>query len=229
MNSAKALKVLVIDIGGSKVKFKVYGSPDKRKFPSGKNLTPTVLVNEILALTADWSYDVISIGFPAPIQDGPLVENPTNLGPGWVGFDFKTHLKKPVKLINDAAMQALGSYQGGLMLFIGLGTGLGSALIAENIIIPLELCNLPYLHGKNMEYYLGKQMLKISGKEKWQRDVANVVAILKSAFIPNEIVIGGGNAKHLKIPLVAGTRIGKNEDAFLGGYRLWNPVQNQTE
>jgi len=215
-------KVLVIDIGGSNVKFAVFGSDVKRKFKSGPSLTPGRMVKEVLAATRDWQYDVISIGFPGPVHEGKPVGAPKHLGRGWAGFDYRGKFKKPVKLINDAAMQALGSYTGGRMLFIGLGTGFGSAFISQDILIPLELCNLPYTDGKSIEDFLCKESLKMIGKQKWQVLVHDVVEQFKASFITDYIVIGGGNAKHLVPPLPKGVKLGHNENALLGGYRLWN-------
>jgi hypothetical protein len=215
-------RVLVIDIGGSNVKLIVFGTTKKRKFRSGKSLTPARMTRETLAITRDWNYDVVSIGFPAPVKNGRPAQVPAHLGRGWVGYDFQKRFRKPVKIINDAAMQALGSYQGGRMLFIGLGTGFGSALITNDIILPLELCNLPYTRGKSIEDHLGKQTMKTMGKEKWQRTVYDVVGLLKSSMVADYVVVGGGNAKHLQPPLPPGAKLGSNENAFLGGHRLWN-------
>lgn len=221
-------KVLVIDIGGSNVKFKVFGATEKRRFKSGPGLTPARMVKETLAMTRDWHFDVVSIGFPGPVTAGKPVGLPQHLGRGWAGFDFQQRFRKPVKIVNDAAMQALGSYQGGRMLFIGLGTGFGSALVTNDIIIPLELCNLPYSKGRSIETYLGKSALKTMGKQKWQIIVHDVVALLKVSFLADTIVIGGGNAKHLDKPLPHGAKLGHNENALLGGHRLWDskPVHN---
>jgi len=219
---SKHPRVLVIDIGGSNVKFMVFGTTKKRKFRSGKNLTAARMTSEILALTRDWSYDVVSIGFPSPVKNGRPSQVPANLGRGWLGYDFQKRFRKPVKIINDAAMQALGSYHGGRMLFVGLGTGFGSALITNDIILPMELCNLPYTKGRSIEDHVGKTTMKLLGKEKWQRTVYDVVTILKESLVADYVVIGGGNAKHLQPPLPAGATLGSNENAFLGGHRLWN-------
>lgn len=215
-------KVLVIDIGGSNVKFVVFGGSEKRRFKSGPSLTPARMVKETLTMTRDWRYDVISIGFPGPVVCGKPVGLPAHLGRGWAGFDFQKRFGKPVRIVNDAAMQALGCYQGGRMLFIGLGTGLGSALITGDVIIPLELCNLPYSKGKSMEAYLCKAALKTMGLEKWILLVHEIVAILRDCFLPDTVVIGGGNAKHLGDLLPAGAKLGHNENALLGGHRLWD-------
>lgn len=222
VSGQKHPRVLVIDIGGSNVKLMVFGATKKRKFRSGENLTAARMAREVLALTQDWRYDVISIGFPGPVKEDKPSRLPTHLGRGWVGFDFQKRFKKPVKMINDAAMQALGSYQGGRMVFIGLGTGFGSALISSDVIVPLELCTLPYTRGRSIEEHLNKQTLKILGKEKWQRVVSDVVAHLKASLLADYVVIGGGNAKHLQAPLPPGSRLGHNDNAFLGGHRLWN-------
>lgn len=215
-------RVLVIDIGGSNVKLMVFGTTRKRKFRSGMNLTPVRMVRETLAMTHDWSYDVVSIGFPGLVKNGKPTRLPKHLGRGWVGFDFQKRFRKPVKIINDAAMQALGCYQGGRMLFVGLGTGFGSALISNDVILPLELCELPYNKGKSIEDYLGKQTMKAIGKEKWKQIVHDVIPLLKASLLADYVVVGGGNAKHLQLPLPEGVKIGHNDNAFLGGHRLWN-------
>lgn len=214
------MKVLVIDVGGTNIKVFASGQDEVRKFPSGPTLTPKQMVEGVLQLVGDWSYDVITIGYPGPVIHGRLALEPRNLGTGWVDFDFAAHFGKPVKLINDAAMQALGSYEGGRMLFLGLGTGLGSALIIDRVIAPLELAHLPYKKGRTFEDYVGLRGLKRLGKKKWQKAVEDVVARLQAALVADSVVLGGGNAKHLK-RLPPGARMGDNRNAFLGGVRLW--------
>jgi len=214
------MKVLVIDIGGTHVKVLATGRRVHRSFPSGPTMTPAQMVSGVQKITDDWKYDVVSIGYPGPVLRGRPIAEPRNLGPGWVGFDFQKAFHRPVKVINDAAMQALGSYKGGHLLFLGLGTGLGSAFIADGLVEPLELGHLPYKKG-TFEDYVGLRGLKKYGSKKWRRDVADVVARLIAALQPHDVVLGGGNVKKLKV-LPPGTRLGKNENAFLGGFRLWN-------
>jgi polyphosphate glucokinase len=214
------VKVLVIDVGGTNVKVFANGEGEVRKFPSGPTLTAKQMVDGVLQLASDWNYDAITIGYPGPVINGRLALEPKNLGSGWVDFDFAAHLGKPVKLINDAAMQALGSYEGGRMLFLGLGTGLGSALIIDRVVAPLELAHLPYKKGRTFEDYVGLRGLKRLGKKKWQKAVEDVVARLQAALVADSVVLGGGNAKHLK-RLPPGARMGDNRNAFLGGVRFW--------
>ncbi|HUK81075.1 MAG TPA: ROK family protein [Verrucomicrobiae bacterium] len=212
--------VLVIDIGGTNVKFVATGHKTPRRFPSGPKMTPRRMVAEVKRHTADWKYDVVSIGYPGVVKRGRIVVKPQNLGAGWVGFDFQAAFGRPVKLMNDAAMQALGSYRGGLMLFLGLGTGLGSALIADGVVVPLELAHLSYKHG-TYEDYVGFCGLKHLGRKKWRRYVADVAERFIAALRPDDVVLGGGGAKHLK-RLPKGCRLGGNTHAFLGGFRLWD-------
>jgi polyphosphate glucokinase len=217
---AKAPRVLVIDVGGTHVKVLATGQREPRKIPSGPPMTASQMVREVKRLVRDWKYDRVSIGYPGPvIHDHPLHE-PHNLGGGWVGFNFRKAFGRPVKLVNDAAMQALGSYKGGRMLFLGLGTGLGSAMIADGILEPMELAHLPHKKGKTYEDYLGLLGLKRLGKKKWRRHVAKVVEELKTALEADYVVLGGGNVKKLK-RLPPGARAGSNANAFLGGFRLW--------
>lgn len=189
------------------------------------------MVSDVITTVRDWKFDRISIGYPGPVVHGHPLHDPFNLGPGWVGFDFQKAFGCPVKILNDAAMQALGSYRGGRMLFLGLGTGLGSAMIAEGVLEPLELAHLIFRHGKTYEDYLGRRGLERLGKKKWRRQVAKIVASLKAALEPDYIVIGGGNAKKLK-ELPPGARLGANSNAFLGGFRMWeqdsSPAQGQS-
>jgi hypothetical protein len=219
-NHTPPATILVIDIGGSKVKILATGETVPRKVPSGKRLTPTRLVAAVHELAAGWTYEAISIGYPGVVgARGPRSE-PGNLGPGWVGFNFAAAFDRPVRIINDAAMQALGNYEGGRMLFLGLGTGLGSALIADRVIVPLELAQLPYPGGPRLDHILGQRGLQRLGKKAWRRTVRALVPILMDAFLADYVVLGGGNARHLK-RLPPGTRLGHNQTAFRGGFRLW--------
>ena len=193
---------------------------ERRKFKSGRKLKPRAMVNQIKPLVADWQFDAVSLGFPSPVRNGKIVSEPKHLGRGWVGFNFEKALRKPVRIINDAAMQALGSYHGRRMLFLGLGTGLGSALVWENYVLSLELGDLPYRNGSIIEDYLGKTGQARLGEKVWQRDVQHALVQLKKSLIADYVVLGGGNAKELnKIP--EGIELGHNRNAFLGGVRLW--------
>ncbi len=214
------MKILVIDVGGTHVKLRVQGQDEVRKCPSGPALTPPEMIEKVREATADWIYDRITIGYPGPVVDGVIQLEPVNLGPGWLGFDFEKGLEKAVKLINDAAMQALGSYEGGRMLFLGLGTGLGSALVYNNFLLPMELGHLPYKKGYTFEEYVGQAGLKSSGRRKWKSAVFDVVARLRNAFMADYVVLGGGNVKKLD-ELPPACRMGDNGNAFLGGLRLW--------
>jgi polyphosphate glucokinase len=212
--------VLVVDVGGTSVKILATGQKVHRSFPSGPKLTPRQMVSGVKKLAQDWSYDVVSIGYPGPVLRGRPIAEPHNLGRGWVGFNFTAAFRCPVKIINDAAMQALGSYRGGKMLFLGLGTGLGSAMIVNSMVEPMELGHLPYKKS-TYEDYVGEAGLKRHGRKKWRRQVADVVARLIAALEPDETVIGGGNVKKLDaLPLHS--RAGDNANAFLGGFRLWD-------
>jgi polyphosphate glucokinase len=214
------MNVLVIDIGGTHVKFLATGQTQRRQFSSGETLTPQELVEKVREQTKDWSFDAVSIGFPGKVgKDGPSAE-PENLGSGWVHFDFAAAFGKPVKVINDAAMQALGSYEGGRMLFLGLGTGLGSTLVADRVVIPLELGQLPYKPDGNVVSYLGREGFKSRGKDVWLRALRDIVPILRGAFVADYVVLGGGSVKEVD-PLPEGMRRGGNENAFEGGFRLW--------
>jgi polyphosphate glucokinase len=216
----KKMKVLAIDVGGTHVKLLLSGRRVPVKIPSGPRMTPRRMVSAVKRLTDGWRHDVVSIGYPGPVLHGRAVAEPHNLGPGWVGFDFKTALGRPVRLVNDAAMQALGSYRGGRMLFLGLGTGLGSALIVDGSLEPMELAHLPYKKGRTYEDYVGLRGLERLGKKKWRRAVADVAMRLKTALEAEEVVLGGGNAKLLKT-LPPDARLGDNANAFIGGFRLW--------
>jgi polyphosphate glucokinase len=213
-------KILVVDVGGTHIKILATGQKTPRKLDSGPKMTARKMCAWIRGAARDWPHDVVSIGYPGPVVHGRPVREPYNLAKGWVGFDFKKALGCPVRIINDAAMQALGSYQGGRMLFLGLGTGLGSAMIVDGVVEPMELAHLPYKHGKTYEDYLGMRGLEHSGKKRWRRSVACMVAELRAAMNADYVVLGGGNAKKVKT-LPAKTRMGKNTNAFLGGYRLW--------
>jgi polyphosphate glucokinase len=219
------MNVLVVDIGGTSVKILATGQKDPRKFPSGPELTPQLMVSGVKKLAGDWKYDVVSIGYPGVVLRGRIVAEPYNLGKGWVGFDFEAAFGCPVKLINDAAMQALGSYKGGEMLFVGLGTSLGSAVIAESVVVPMELGHLSYKNGTYQDY-LGVRVLERLGKKKWQKHVSYGVARLIEALHPDDVVVGGGNVRKLEeLPL--GCRAGDNANAFLGGFRLWEEAGGQ--
>ena len=213
------MNVLVVDVGGTHVKILATGQDKPRMFPSGPSLTAEQMVAAVKDLAGEWTYDVISIGYPGPVLQGRPVAEPRNLGPGWVGFDYQAAFGRPVKLVNDAAMQALGSYQGGKMLFLGLGTGLGSTLVVDGIVEPMELGHLPY-RKSTYEDYVGIRGLEQRGKKKWRLYVADVVAHLTAALEPDDVVLGGGNINKLK-QLPPGCRAGDNANAFLGGFRLW--------
>jgi polyphosphate glucokinase len=214
------MKILAIDIGGTHVKVLLNGEATPRKFNSGPKLTARQMVDGVKGITKDWKYDVVSIGFPGPVLRGRPVVEPHNLGKGWVGFDYERAFGCPVKMMNDAAMQALGSYKKGKMLFLGLGTGLGTSLVVDGIVDPMELGHLRYKKG-TYEDYVGLRGLEKRGKKKWRRDVADVVECLATALEPDDIVLGGGNVKKLK-KLPPHCRPGDNANAFLGGFRLWN-------
>ena len=211
--------VLVVDVGGTSVKILATGQSESRSFPSGPKLTPRRMVDRIIKLAADWAYDAVSIGYPGPVLGGRPSAEPVNLGRGWIGFDFAQAFGRPVKVMNDAAMQALGSYEGGKMLFLGLGTGLGTTLITDGMVKSMELGHLPYKRG-TYEDYVGRAGLERNGKKKWRRHVADVVERLVAALRPDETVLGGGNVNKLDA-LPRRCRAGKNANAFLGGFRLW--------
>jgi hypothetical protein len=214
------LKILVLDVGGTHIKILATGHKTFIEIPSGPKMTPRKMVAHVLKAIAGWKYSVAAIGYPGPVLHGKPVADPHNLGRGWVGFDFPKALGCPVKIINDAAMQALGHYEGGRMLFLGLGTGLGSALIVDGVLEPMELAHLPYKHGRTYEDYVGLRGLKRLGKKKWRQNVFDVVKRLKAALEADYVVLGGGNAKVLK-KIPPGARLGNNANAFRGGYRLW--------
>jgi predicted NBD/HSP70 family sugar kinase len=222
----KALKILVVDVGGTHIKLYLEGQQQPVKLPSGPSLTPRQMVSEVLQTAKDWKFSAVSLGYPGPVLAGKPVAEPHNLGPGWVGFDFRKAFGYPVKIVNDAAMQALGSYEGGRMLFLGLGTGLGSALIADDVLLPAELAHLPYKNGRTYEDYLGVRGLERLGKKKWRQHVADVVEKLSAALECDYVVLGGGNAKELN-ELPPKARLGNNANAFRGGVRLWSKTFSQ--
>ena len=216
-NSAK---VLVVDVGGTSIKLLATGQKEARKFPSGPKMTAETMVRVAKKTAKDWDYDVVSIGYPGPVVHGRPLREPHNLAPGWVNFDFQQAFGRPVRIVNDAAMQALGCYQGGRMLFLGLGTGLGSAMIVDGSLEPMELAHLPYKNGKTYEDYVGLRGLERLGRKKWQQHVCKVVRQLRDALVAEEVVLGGGNVKKLE-QLPPGTRLGTNANAFVGGFRIW--------
>ena len=221
------MNVLAIDIGGTHVKILVSGEKEARKFPSGPRMTPRMMVAGVKKLASGWKFEAISIGYPGPVLHNRPVTEPHNLAKGWTTFDYQRAFKCPVKLMNDAAMQALGSYRGGKLLFLGLGTGLGTAMIVDGIVEPMELGHLPYKKA-TYEDYIGLRGLKKHGEGRWQRHVADVVKQLITALEPDDIVLGGGNVKLLK-KLPKGCRAGDNANAFLGGFRLWKKKTSATK
>ena len=219
-SKTSAAKTLVIDVGGTHVKMLATGMKEPIKFESGPKMTADKMVKQVKAATKDIPYDRISLGYPGPISNGHPLREPHNLGVGWMAINFAKAFGCPVKVINDASMQALGSYEGGSMLFLGLGTGLGSAMIVDGVLQPMELAHLEYKHGKTYEDYLGLRGLERLGKKKWRKCVAKIVELLKAGLEADYVVIGGGNCKKLKT-IPPGARAGKNENAFVGGFRLW--------
>ena len=215
------MKILVVDVGGTNIKILASGQQEVRKIPSGPEMTARDMVEKVRENGRDWEYEAVSIGYPGPVVGGKPQLEPRNLGPGWVGYDFAAHFGRSVRIVNDAAMQALGSYAGGRMLFLGLGTGLGSALVVDGVIQPLELGHLPY-RKSTFEDYVGERSLKKRGKKKWTKDVFDTVQRLSAAMEPDEVVLGGGGVDELHA-LPDGCRRGENENAFLGGFRLWDP------
>jgi predicted NBD/HSP70 family sugar kinase len=214
-------RILVIDVGGSNVKMMISQEEKRRKFESGPKLTPEEAVRQIKNSTRDWNFDAVAIGFPAPVREGKIMTDPKHLGKNWAGFDFAKALGKPVRIINDAALQALGSYHGkGRMLFLGLGTGLGSALVWPGHVLSLELGDLPYLDDGIIEDHLGAEGLQELGKKAWERETVRAIRLLKQAFIADYVVLGGGNAKAIE-NLPEGVELGHNRNAFPGGCRLW--------
>jgi polyphosphate glucokinase len=212
--------ILVVDVGGSHVKCHLQGRRQPVRFKSGPRMTPAQMVRKVLKATKGWRFDAVSVGYPGVVRRGAIVAEPHNLGPGWIGFDFRAAFGCPVRLVNDAAMQAMGAYSGGSMLFLGLGTGLGSALIVDGALIPMELGHLPYRRGHNYEEYVSEHARKRRGNKHWRRNVEQVLEDLRQALLPDYVVLGGGNVLHLK-RLPPQTRRGGNIDAFTGGLRLW--------
>lgn len=214
------MKVLVIDVGGTNVKLKCQGDEEVRKCPSGPDLTPMKMVERVHGASGDWKFNRVSIGYPGAVVDGSIQREPVNLGAGWIDFDFASALGCPVRIVNDAAMQALGSYDGGRMLFLGLGTGLGTTLIYNDFLLPMELGHLPYKKGLSYEDYVGQAGMKRLGRTKWIEAVFDVVARLRAAFMAEYVVLGGGNVKKMD-ELPPNCRAGDNRNAFVGGFRLW--------
>ncbi len=213
------MKVLVIDVGGSNIKCRAAGQDEEIRFTSGPKMSAQAMVDGVLRRTGHWSYDRVSIGYPGAVKNDHPLREPVNLGTGWVDFDYRAAFGKPVKIINDAAMQALGSYAGGKLLFLGLGTGLGTTMVVDGVLLPMELAHLPY-RKKTFEDHVGEKALEKHGKKKWRKTVFDVVARLSAALLPDDVVIGGGNVRLLtKMPPLC--RKGDNENAFVGGFRLW--------
>jgi predicted NBD/HSP70 family sugar kinase len=214
------VKTLVIDVGGTNVKVLATGQKEPLKIPSGRHLTPAHMAREVLDAAKDWDFANVSIGFPGPVVKGRPAREPHNLGRGWMRFDYAKAFGKPVRIMNDAAMQALGSYDGGNMLFLGLGTGLGSAMVRDGVVVPLEIAHLPYKKDRTYEDYLGEAGMKKRGRRAWLKHVGDVVALFIGAFVVDYVVLGGGNTQRIeKLPPKA--RRGDNANAFTGGFRLW--------
>jgi polyphosphate glucokinase len=224
-HSKRHHKILAIDVGGTHVKVMLSPKSEKREFESGSDLAAKDMVAKVKDLTKDWDYGLVSIGYPGPVVHSRPLAEPHNLGTGWVGFDFAKAFDCPVKIVNDAVMQAFGSYSGGRMLFLGLGTGLGSAMIIDGVVEPMEIGHLPYKRGKTFEHYLGNDGMKRAGVKKWRTRVAAAVEHLTAALEPDYIVLGGGNAKKLK-SLPPRARLGDNENAFASGFHLWDEHAN---
>jgi len=220
------VNILTVDVGGQNVKVLASNETEPRKMPSGRSLTASTMVEGLKALTPDWTYEVVSIGYPGQVVHNMPAHEPVNLGRGWVAFDYAAALERPTKIINDAAMQAFGSYEGGRMLFIGLGTGLGTAMILEGVVEPMELGHLPYKKRLSYEDYVGRRGMKRLGKKAWRQEVLTVIDIFRAALQPEYIVLGGGNAK-LMNKLPPDVRLGANSNAFIGGFRLWDPHFSQ--
>jgi polyphosphate glucokinase len=220
------MNVLTIDVGGTNVKILATGQSEPKRFESGPNMTPRQMVAGVKQLARDWKYDVVSLGYPGAVARNQPVAEPHNLAKGWVKFDYPAAFGCPVKIINDAAMQALGSYRGGKLLFLGLGTGLGSTLVVDGVVVPMELAHLPYRKA-TFEDYVGVRALERDGKKKWRKQVNDVIARLVAALVPDDVVLGGGNVKRLK-ELPAGCRAGENANAFVGGFRMWQAEAGNT-
>jgi polyphosphate glucokinase len=223
------MKVLVIDIGGTHIKLASTDHPVPTKIISGPTMTAKQMVKDVLEATADWEYDAITIGYPGPVDKERPLSDPHNLAPGWVGFPYQSALPKPIRFMNDAAMQALGGYRGGKMLFLGTGTGLGSAFVQDGIVVPLELAHLPYKKGRTYEEYIGLAGLQRRGKKRWRASVLDIVARFRAAFVADYVVLGGGNAKLMR-ELPEGVVLGANSNAIAGGIAIWNgPANVSTE
>lgn len=214
-------RILVVDVGGTNIKIGASGRRELLKIPSGRSMTAAKMAAAVRAAVDGWNYDAVSIGYPGPVRNGRPAQEPHNLGGDWVRYDFSKAFGAPVKIVNDAAMQALGAYSGGRMLFLGLGTGLGSALVAESVLMPLELAHLPYRGGRTYEDYLGIRGFRRLGRRKWTRHVHAVIALLKMGLQADDVVLGGGQTKKLET-LPRGVRVGDNQHAILGGLRLWD-------
>lgn len=221
MRTNKPKRVLVIDVGGTHIKLLATAHRVPRQFDSGPAMTARAMVRGVLARTADWPFDAVSIGYPGPVVHGRPLREPFNLGGGWVGFNYARAFGRPVRIVNDAAMQALGSYRGRRMLFLGLGTGLGSAMIVENVLQPMELAHLPWRDGKTYEDFIGMRGLRRFGRRRWQKYVEEVVRELKAALAADYVVLGGGNT-HQLLRRPPGALLGDNRNAFRGGFRLWS-------
>ena len=217
-------QVLVVDVGGSKVKILLTGEQVPRRAPSGPKFTAQQMVEAVQQLGEGWEWDVVSVGIPSPVHGGRVATDPVNLGKGWAGFDYEAAFGKPTKVVNDAAMQALGSYDGGKMLFLGLGTGLGSSLVVDGVVEPMELGHLPFKKA-TYETYVGEAGLERLGKKRWRKLVLETIDSFTKALEPDYVVLGGGNAPLLGEPLPPNVRLGDNRNAFLGGFRLWDPAQ----
>ncbi len=214
------MRILAIDVGGTHVKVLASNEREPREFTSGRSMTPSRMVEHVKQLTKDWSYDVISMGYPGIVAHDKIVAEPKNLDRGWVSFNFQAAFDAPVKIVNDAAMQALGDYTGGRMLFLGFGTGLGTALIVDGTLIPMELGHLPYKKGRTYEDYVGVSGLERLGPKKWRKHALAVIELFRTALEPDHVVIGGGNARRLH-RLPEGVRLCENANAFAGGFRMW--------
>ncbi|HEX5029260.1 MAG TPA: ROK family protein [Gaiellaceae bacterium] len=215
----RAPRILAVDVGGSHVKVVLNGLDERRRFASGPHMTAQQMVDGVLDLTKDWEYVGVSVGVPAPVVESKVVREPVNLGKGWVGYDFEAAFGKPTKVINDAAMQALGSYEGGRMLFLGLGTGLGTTLVIDGCVVPMEVQHMPFRKG-TFEDYVGERGLERLGTKHWRKALRAVIEVYAAAFSPDYVVLGGGNAREVG-EMPPNCRLGRNEDAFLGGFRLW--------